>query len=1117
MANEDKMKQSLKKRIVSMSNIYSAIYCLESYIFEKGLLDTKSPVIGKNGVFIADNDLTLYFALGDKYNHVLIDKVVEACEDKLNRILENEDELFEVFVYFKLKGLDGEDDNKLKFRPMHTARLLDMICMVSILLCLMFDDSDGKRHLSELSKLIPHNFYGNIPSTDVQFLFKSWRSQYKEYTDDVIEHCRSYQNSHRYLSEVCLDIKNFFPTVSPQFLYDYILGKLSVGFDEKDIRTLKMAIAKLLYFRISDENISPWIKEYYDVEHVNKADDIYMNCGIPQGLPQSYLFGNLCMIEVKKLLMNASLFKGDAYFYVDDSVIYVQSEFQGQDFQDKIKELNSKLAKFCQKHNAPKNNPSEVISKVYVDFQQQLPYIIRFHEKEKSTYCHIDDADNSLDGFQNLSHEVSESSRLYENLEDIDDSISSKKLSKIKEVVEKELKKLKRKNKDSQLKEKEASRLKMLKRFRKFYLYRIQMLKLKTGEETVDDTIADFRKTFLKEKIDADWFEQNEENIFQSEYRLIIQKSDIDDAGKIKNDICKFEKEILSQFKSSKIQVNSAYLYFTKDVSNSLFSKSIGVDTYASLKKWMKEKYCGFENLPQKKQFDRFRKFIIETFEGVLDNGLWKEGYTNFVAHNSAEYQRKVLNAFYSSSISVLCSDNLSFIKANSRQMNYSELRILARLRNRNFDKEEFCAFVRKLDDKAISNQMSIDIALLGVVGIFIRFVRNPEWIDGLILTHRITKGLWYNGSKFLNAYTLHNEEHAVTLINQSVHIVRTIDYFAIKSVDYYILFLACYLHDISMVVHPDMYELGSLKGDSTNLVSEQMFKMQETVKKFFTIDAKDKKNSRMKDTGTFLIQVFDAVYSYFENQVRKQHPVESAKFIRSKADSLFKYLEPTLLSFVVKVSDSHGWDVVDVYGLKSRAKNDTVSLKYLMILLRLADLFDVANDRVNYHLLRQNHNYLSNVSQFHWISHLITDKLELDAEYIVDNDADLCAHPITETLIVRLYLNVKYLAASDKAKRCKNCKCTLQEGRICIDIVGGTDDNNTCSGEHCNLLCRWMMKKHEWLIPELKALNDYLFSVNSSLIKTNIKLEFKYSDDMKLDADLFDSVVEYLQNEESV
>lgn len=993
-------KISLQERILSNKNIYNAIYCMESYIFEKGLLDTEAPVLGCNGELIARTDLELYFALEDKYNHPLITKVIDSCRDKLDKILSSPNELFEISVYFKLKGLEkGEEghEDRLKFRPMHTARLTDMICMVSILQCLMFDDSSGKRKLSELSKLIPHNFYGNIPSTDVQYLFKGWRGQYKEYTDDVIEHCRSYQNSHRYLSEVCLDIKNFFPSVSPHFLYDYILEKLSVAFGEEDNKTLKMAVAKLLYFKVAKENINSWLEDYYGDNSI-KNDDFYMNCGIPQGLPQSYFFGNLCMIEVKKMLMDADLFKGDAYFYVDDSVIYVQSELNKCTFKEKLKQLNDNLEEFCKRHNTLTNNPADVISKFYVDYQRNFSYIIKFHEEGKSTWCHIDDADNYLDGFQNLNRQISGSSRLYENLEDIDDSISFKKLRKIKEVVENELGKLKEK---SNLRDKEASRLKMLKRFKKFYLYRIQMFKLKTGEETVDNLWDDFNKTFLIDNEYEKWFEQNEEDIFQSEYRLLIQKSGKEGRER-KDKIWEFEKKVLSHFKRGKDQQNSVFLYFTKDVNNSFLSKSINVDIYASLRRWMKEKYCDCENLPLKDQFRKFGDFLAKEFVSHLNQGIWGEEYSSFIAQNSSEYQRRVLNAFYSSSISVMCSDNQSFIKANSRKMHYSELRILARLRNRNFNKDEFCAFMKKMDDRDISNQMYIDIALLEVVGTFIRFVRNPEWIDGLILTHRITKGLWYNGSKFLNSYTLHNEEHAVTLIRQSVHIVRTIDYFAIKPVDYYIL-----------------------------------------------------------------------------------------------------------------LSESHGWNVDDVYGLKSRAKDDTVSLKYLMILLRLADLFDVANDRVNYYLLRQNNNFLPRVSKFHWISHLVTDKLELDADYDVDKEADLCGHPITETLIVRLYLNVKYLAASKSGKECKNCQSRLLGNHISIDIEGGKE--YSCSGEQCNLLCRWMMKKHEMLIPELKALNDYLFSVNNSLIKTNIKLEIKFSDDMKLDADLFDSVVDYLQEEDSL
>lgn len=71
-------------------------------------------------------------------------------------------------------------------------------------------------------------------------------------------------------------------------------------------------------------------------------------------------------------------------------------------------------------------------------------------------------------------------------------------------------------------------------------------------------------------------------------------------------------------------------------------------------------------------------------------------------------------------------------------------------------------------------------------------------------------------------------------------------------------------------------------------------------------------------------------------------------------------------------------------------------------------------------------------------------------------------------------------------------------------------------SSNECTLLCWWMIKKHEWLIPELKALNDYLFSVNNSLVRPAIKLRICYDDAMKLDTDLLDSVFEYLQEHDN-
>lgn len=1110
----EQSKITLLDKIVSKQNIYNSIYSLESYVFDKGLLDTKSPVKGDSGEILAENDLELFYALGDKYNFKLIDKIIELCEQRLNWLFESKEHLFEISVYFKLKGID-DNDTTLKFRPLHTARLLDMICMVSILMDLMFEDNCNQRKLSDLSKLIPHNFYGNVPSTAVESLFRRWKNQYQEYTQNIIEHCRAYQDNHRFLTEVSLDIKNFFPSVSPQFLYDYILDKLSATYTDKDdLATLKKAVSKLLFFQIKKDNIEPWLEDYYAKSDVRSVTgEAYMNCGIPQGLPQSYFFGNLCMIEVKKLLVQKEIFDGDAYFYVDDSVIYIQSEIDKNLFEMRLRHLNALLEEFCIAHRSSSKDISEVLPQKYVDFQNQLSYIISFHTDGKSSFCHIDNADNYLDGMESIRRETSMSSNLYDNLEDIDDSISFKKLSAINEVVENEIIKLKEQEKNNMLEQKQASRLKMLKRFKKFYLYRVRMLKLKTGEGKVKELRKEFKENFLDSKKLEVWFEKNEEEIFQSEYRLLIQKSSLSDVEDFKNEIIAFEKSVLSDKRNNE-QTNSDFLYFKKDVSNAILMKGYASDVYASLRLWVKENYCEFEGLAQNTQFERFKTFLNGDFNEIRKKGFKDKEYTKFVIATSSEYQRRILNAFYSASICVLCSDNYTFIKANSRLMNYTELRILTRLRNRQFYFDDFSIFISKLIDKDVSNQMGIDMALLSVIGTFVRVVKNPEWIDGLILTHRITKGLWYNGSKFLNSYTLHNEEHAVNLINQVVHIVKTIDYFVIKPVDYYIVFLACYLHDISMVVHPDLYILGSSKNDSIAFVSNQIFEMKQEVEKFFLADEKDSKNARLKESGTFLAKVFNDVYGYFENKVRKQHPKDSAKFILAKADTLLDYLEPTLLSFVAKVSYSHGWDVTDVYGLKSRAKNDTVSLKYLMILIRLADLFDVSNERVNYHLLRQNLNFLPKVSQFHWISHLVTDKLEFNADYQVLPDTDLCNKPIVETLMVDLNLNVRYMATCSNPKTCKNCQCSLGKGCITIDIIGGAETECKQPEAGCTILCRWMMKKHEWLIPELKALNDYLYSVNNSLVRTKIKMRMIYNDDIKLDADLFDSVVEYLEEE---
>lgn len=1121
---------NLEERILDKRNIFSAIFCIESYVFDKGLLDAEQTVdlYGEGGEYketIADNDLALYYALADKYDLELIDKVIACCQHQLKWLLADKTHLMEARVYFKLKNYD---EGKLKFRPMHTARLIDQICMVSILNCLMFEDDfeTGQRKLSDLSKLLPHNFYGNIPSTDVQFLFHKWQTKYKEYTENVIDHCRTYQRSHSYLTEVSLDIKNFFPSISPRMLFDYIIRKLKKTY-AGDMETLSMAVTKLLFFTIRKENVEPWKSNYYP-EKVDLADvPLYMNCGVTQGLPQSYFFGNLCMVEVKKHLMKEGVFKGDAYFYVDDSVIYIQSKLTEKEFSDKITRLNDGLNEWCvKKGDDPKSTISDYLDEAYLDFQKQLPYQIKFHENGKSVFSLIDDTESLYGPISNIARDVSTHANVSYNLDEIDDHVCLKRLDALNTIISREIEKLTKRQKEAEATGKksntEVSKLKLLKRYKKFFLYRNRLLKIREEGGANDSMLNEFRERFLDKAAEPEkFFEQFEEDIFQSEYRLLIQKMGKREAERFKEEIKQFELQILTNC-GVNTENKDKYLFYFKDVDVTFMLKSMSQDIYASLIRWAKENYSGQKSVDAEMQMMKLRAFMNpedkdreENNEGqrgifwMKEYGFEGKDFTSFVMRASAEYQRRILNVYFSEIIDVLPSDALTFTKSNARKLRYAELRILAYLRNHLFDLAAFVGFVKQLDDKHVSNQMGIDIGLLEVLNIFIRKVKKPEWVDALIKTHRLTKGLWYNGSKFLNSYTLHNEEHAVTLILKSVELTNRIDFFVLKDIDFYILFLACYLHDISMVIHPDMGRLSSDGEKNMAMISELMGRMKEEVDKFEKVDLNDKKNARYKDAGRFLVEVFDKVYGYFEAIVRDNHAKDSARFIDDCSNTLLGHLEKTLLSYVAKVSESHGYDVVDVYGRKSRAKDEAVSLKFLMILIRLADLLDVANDRVNYHLLRQNLKYLSRASRFHWISHLVTDTIVLDVDYNVRDDSDMGNKPITEVINLELNLNFKQLTVAEKPMKCEGCKLVNsdKEDRLLIKIM----DGEKCGEEECTVLCCWMMKKHEWLVKELLALNDYLFSVNNSLYKTNINFIIRYRDDIKLEADMFDSVQEYL------
>lgn len=360
---------SLFDTITHRRNIYKAIYALDSYICERNLLSVE--------------DLKCYYQLKDKFDFDgTIKDVIEKCQKKLEKILNEEnDDFFTVSVYYKIKKLKDENGKQLvTYRPLHTASLIDQICMAALLIPLMFDDSKGVRNKSELSRMIPHNFFGNMPSESVDSLFMNWTEKYRQYSKIIQDKSREYLKTREYDTVINFDLADFFPSIDPARMYNFILNLLVPKYPDKDdLKTLKKAIVKLLYFKIQEDSLRGWMDVYYPNTDTTSFKEVFMNRGIAQGLPQSYFFGNLCMIDIAdKMASTEELKQADAYFYVDDSVIFAK-EIDQRNFETLITKLNNII-----KESPAKCDNQPELSQVYLDFQKKIDYQIKFHEDKKT-------------------------------------------------------------------------------------------------------------------------------------------------------------------------------------------------------------------------------------------------------------------------------------------------------------------------------------------------------------------------------------------------------------------------------------------------------------------------------------------------------------------------------------------------------------------------------------------------------------------------------------------------------------------------------------------------------------------------------------------------------------
>lgn len=90
-------------------------------------------------------------------------------------MIDNDNCFIEAEVYFRPKKL--KDKRRVSYRPLHTTDIISQIAIVAMLHLLVYEIADVERklYLSNVSRLLPGNFYGNRTSLNPEVLFKPWK------------------------------------------------------------------------------------------------------------------------------------------------------------------------------------------------------------------------------------------------------------------------------------------------------------------------------------------------------------------------------------------------------------------------------------------------------------------------------------------------------------------------------------------------------------------------------------------------------------------------------------------------------------------------------------------------------------------------------------------------------------------------------------------------------------------------------------------------------------------------------------------------------------------------------------------------------------------------------
>lgn len=1039
---------SLRDRILSDTNIYAAIHALPNTLREKSL------ICGNHQQYL--HDLTDIYKYGASH-----DELITRCRQKILDAIDNElRQLFKVSFFLKFKDFE---DGIGKYRPIHNCDIETHICLLAMLQALCFEDNyeKGTRELSGLSTLIPDNYWGNRISTNGNEIYKPWAPAYTSYIRETINKAKEYKNNSQYNNEVNLDFKDFFPSINLGWLSSTIKNKLYIKYTtEEDRETLNRVLELLLYFEI--DSVETYnVRElsiYYDRNIAFDKKATYYTKGLPQGLPHTYFFANIAMTEIEPYIKKE--FDGDADFYVDDAVIFCNCDKYA--FKTSIDRLNSLF------------NISDINTSDYSEYRdlnefqkKHFDIGIQLHRNHKSSIIDLTQDDSfASDNLAMLYRNASGISiEIRTSLSDLNDQITLNETQTIRKAIEKELSRLRRIEDNSDENEDILESIylyeKRIKSYYKYYTFR-ELLILKKKNNTSESILRKFYN-LCNELINKTDIDSNiDYMVFQNLYRLLLSEF-YNKRNDIINRVRSVDRSLSQQNQETSIQ--SSHLYYTIDaIYNTTISDIVSKYDYSEFETAISQSQTN--DIKSLKRLDTERDAIntIIDSEHCIDT----IDIRYFISCIDTNFRRQSISIKIKNYLAIPLDCGYNYYRKGNRPLLWYQLRLLHYLNLPNFNYTDFKAFSSRIaeDSKGGVECYPIDCSIFQVLPFFATYVKDQIKNDLLIQAHHYVYDIWKNGSKFLHFYTLHNAEHSITLIRKCIELTTACGYFKLTSTEFYILFLSCYLHDISMASYPD---INSFDENSDNDPNSTIYRQNEILKHY------------------------DLVDKFFENNIRNNHPKNSATIIRN--GQLGFELDEFVRSAVAIISEAHGAEAKDIYTPDNT--HEIINSQKLKIMLRIVDTLDMCEERVSPYYLSLTEKQIPDISKFHWISHLAIKSCNFETVYdfvgkIEDEVCDtfLNFKNITEHIRLVIKLNTKQeTSTSLPINPCDNTIVTPKSDGVNVEICEGK-----CNMNRCPFVCRWMNKKSEYLLPELymlqKLLNNRLEYYN-----TNFSVEYQYAD----------------------